>query len=346
MSRTGVAIIGLGAVGREAARTLLERDRRSVTAAVDRDPALAGRDLGDLLGAGHLGVPISGDLAAAAGSRTALVATTSALAELAPIVTALAASGVHVVSICEELSFPWGAHPELSRRIDQVAREHGTVVLGTGANPGMLMEVIPTVLSSLAPTVEGVVVQRTAEMADYGGILHKFGFGLTPDEFVSAVAAGNLPGHFGFAETIGSLSYALELELDSIDVGLPEIAVVAERERIGAHARIEAGTVAGITHSARGSHRDNVVIELSIHFGFRPDLDAVELGDRWTLRTPDGDISASAPAGFASAPATVAVACNVVNEAATLAPGLRTMLDLPVRSLAAKGRSRTRAAVR
>ncbi|MEV6657299.1 dihydrodipicolinate reductase [Nocardia fluminea] len=340
MSHTGVAIIGLGAVGRQAARTLLARDRRSVTAAVDNDPALAGRDLGDLLGVGPLDIPISDDLTAAAGSRTALVATTSVLAELEPIVTTLAANGVHVVSICEELGFPWRAQPELSRRIDQVARAHGIVVLGTGANPGMLMDVVPTVLSSLVPTVDGVVVRRTAEMADYGGILHKFGFGLTPEEFAAEVAAGKLPGHFGFAESIGALSWALGLELDSIEVGLPEIAVVAERERVGPHARLGAGTVAGIRHGARGSYRDNVIVELSIHFGFRPDLDAVELGDRWTLRTPDGDIRVGAPAGFASAPATVAVACNVVDEAATLEPGLRTMLDLPARSLAAKGRNR------
>ncbi|MEV6360582.1 dihydrodipicolinate reductase [Nocardia asteroides] len=340
MSRTGIAIVGLGAVGREAARTLLARDRASVTAAVDRDPALTGRDLGELLGLGPVGALIASDLSAAADCRTALVATTSRLAELEPIVAELAASGVHVVSICEELGFPWREQPDLSHRIDEVARRHGIVVLGTGANPGMLMDVVPTVLSSLVPTVEGVVVRRTAEMAAYGGILPKFGFGLTPAEFTAAVAEGRLPGHFGFAESIGALSWALGLELDAVEVGTPEIAVLAERERVGPHARIAAGTVAGITHGARGSYRDDVVVDLSIHFGFRPDLDAVELGDRWTLRTPGGDINVGAPVGFASAPATVAVACNVVDEAAALAPGLRTMLDLPVRSLAAKGGAR------
>jgi hypothetical protein len=52
-----------------------------------------------------------------------------------------------VISICEELAYPWHRNPELANKIDRLAEENGVIVLGPGVNPGFSS--IPS--SSIAP---------------------------------------------------------------------------------------------------------------------------------------------------------------------------------------------------
>ncbi|MDQ7863380.1 hypothetical protein RCO48_27165 [Peribacillus frigoritolerans] len=45
-----------------------------------------------------------------------------------------------MVSTCEQLSFPWHRYPLLSKEIDDYAKAKGLSVIGTGINPGYIMD--------------------------------------------------------------------------------------------------------------------------------------------------------------------------------------------------------------
>lgn len=128
-----------------------------------------------------LGARIAPNLADAPDADVAFVATTSFVAEVEPIINDLLDRGMNVVTICEQLGFGFGFydHEPVARRIDERARRAGLTVLGTGCNPGILLDTLPLLLSSLTVDVNRVTIRRTAEMSGYGGILSKFGFGLT-----------------------------------------------------------------------------------------------------------------------------------------------------------------------
>ena len=87
--------LGLGLLGQKVVRYACERGMR-YAAAVDPDPAKAGRDLGEVCGLSKLGVTVSRTLdEALAGKRlsspaVALVTTVSSLARVAPQLAALA----------------------------------------------------------------------------------------------------------------------------------------------------------------------------------------------------------------------------------------------------------------
>jgi hypothetical protein len=48
-------------------------------------------------------------------------------------------TGSTIISTCDELSYPYGKHPEPATKIDKLAKDHNVAVLGTGVNPSFLM---------------------------------------------------------------------------------------------------------------------------------------------------------------------------------------------------------------
>ena len=93
----------------------------------------------------------------------------------------IAKAKLHIVSTCEELFYPWRTQPELAQRIDKLCRDAGIACVGTGVNPGYLMDFLPTVLSGLCQKVTGVRVWRIQDASIRRiPFQQKIGAGLTP----------------------------------------------------------------------------------------------------------------------------------------------------------------------
>ncbi|GGO86173.1 dihydrodipicolinate reductase [Nocardioides phosphati] len=331
-----VAIVGLGATGLAIAEVLARRADCELVGAVDLRPELAGVSLSSVVD-GAPTVAVVATTADLPEVDVAVVATSSWLEGIEATLTALLVRGTNVVSICEELRDPEYAHPEVVARLDTLARANGVSVLGTGCNPGMLMDTLPLVLSGLTTGVERISVRRTADMRRYGAILHKFGLGLTPEEFDVRRAAGQVMGHVGFDQSIAALARGLEWDLDAIVVEPVERDVLAAGDRVGEHLTVPAGTVAGVVHRARGLVGGTAVVELATRFGIFEETDELERGDSLTIVGREQTIRVDAPGGYESFLSTVAMAANAVSAVAAAEPGFRTILDLPVRTLASKG---------
>lgn len=333
---TAVVVVGLGATGLAMAEVIARREDCELVGALDIRPELADRTL-DALVAGAPAVRIAAAVDALPTADVAIVATSSWIAGVEPVITALVSRGINVVSICEELRDPELRHPEIVARLDAVARENGVSVLGTGCNPGMLMDTLPLVLSGLTVGVDRISVRRTADMSRYGAILQKFGLGLAPDDFDKRREAGEVMGHVGFDQSIAAVARGLEWTLDSIEVDPVERDLLASADRVGANLTVHAGTVASVIHRARGVLAGETVVELVTRFGIFEDDDDVPRGDSLTLVGREQTIEVSAPGGYESFLSTIAMACNAVTAVVDAEPGFRTLLDLPVAALASKG---------
>jgi 4-hydroxy-tetrahydrodipicolinate reductase len=273
-----VAVVGLGATGLAIVDAVIARSDCELVGVVDVRPELVGADLASHV-VGAPAVRVSASSHELPEADVAVVATSSWIAGVETVVRELVERGVNVVSICEELRDPELHHPEIVAGLDAVARWHGVSVLGTGCNPGMLMDTLPTVLSGLTTGVERISVRRTADMSRYGAILQKFGLGLTAAEFDARRQAGEVMGHVGFDQSIAALARGLEWSLDRIEVEPVERDLVATEDRKAEHVTVAAGTVAGVIHRARGVRAGRPVIELVTRFGiFAPD-DVVPRGD-------------------------------------------------------------------
>ena len=201
---TRVIQYGLGPIGGAVARHVVEREGLVLVGGVDIDPAKIGRDVGEVVGLeSPLGFTVSENLTQAmAGTEADVVLhTTSSYFDLfkAQVIEILEA-GLDVVSTAEELSFPWLANPQDAAEVDAVAKRVGKTVLGTGVNPGFIMDALPLALTAISQRVDRIDVTRVINAsARRGPFQAKIGSGMTVDDFNAKMAAGRM-GHVGLPE--------------------------------------------------------------------------------------------------------------------------------------------------
>lgn len=331
-----VALIGLGATGLRAAAALGRRERVEILAAADLDPEKAGRPLSDFVAGAREGAEVTADLEGLPAVDVAVVTTTSHVPQVTPLVLDLVGRGANVVSLCEELAYPWRSHPEESARIDAAAKEAGVSVLGTGCNPGFAMDTLPLLMTAAVQGVERIEVERTAKVNDYGPLLDKFGFGLNPQDYAAGVEAGEIIGHLGFEQSIAHIAAVLGWELEEIEVFDPKPAAIAAEPIDGEFVSVGAGTVASVEHGARGASANGKEVSLRAYFGFLRDGDGVPRGDRYRIRGREFELDCASSAGIPSFETTISMLANCVEAIAAAAPGLRCTSDFAVRDLASR----------
>src|SRR5437764_793406 len=70
---------------------------------------------------------------------------------------------LRVGSSCEEMSWAGYRHGELAGELEAAARRADRALLGTGVNPGFVMDLLPVVLSSMVLEVRSVRVVRRVD---------------------------------------------------------------------------------------------------------------------------------------------------------------------------------------
>jgi 4-hydroxy-tetrahydrodipicolinate reductase len=328
-----VVSYGLGVMGQGVAKALLQKQGFVLAGAVDVNPRLQGRDLGEVLGLPEqLGIAVDADAAAVfrrAQADVAVHATGSDLRVVEPQLAACAAAGLDVVSTCEELSYPWKRHPEVSKRLDEAARKGGASLVGTGINPGYLMDALPLVLTSPCLEVESVRVVRMMNSARRRiPFQEKVGTGLTPAEFRKKIDTKAITGHVGLCESIHLIAQGLGWSLDRVEEAPPE-AVLAERETPSGLGPVAAGNVIGLKSVAHG-HRGRaaaVSLEFVAHAGVAEEYDEVTVKGRPEIRQ-------RILGGVHGDTGTIAMVINTIPRIIPAAPGLRTVLDLPLPRMA------------
>ena len=323
----GVVQFGCGPIGCSIARLAARRPGLAVLGGIDIDPALAGRDLGEVAHLGSpLGAVVHGDAAAALRDLQPAVVfhtTGSRIAEVFDQLAMIAAAGANVVSTCEELAFPAYRDPESAVRLHELACRHGVSILGTGVNPGFLMDTWPLFMSTLCEDVSAVRVTRIQDASIRRiPFQRKIGAGLSPEEFAAAVAGGGC-GHVGLEESAALLAAAFGWRLDGISESIEP--VLLDREVRSAYATVPVGTVAGLKQVAVGKRNGCPAVELEFqaYVGAPRSYDAVTL-----TGTPNLEVTIRG--GTPGDTATAAIVVNSAPVVAAAAPGLYALKDLPV----------------
>jgi len=326
-----VIVLGTGQMGSAIAELLLEKPGLELVGAFGRRRERAGTDLGLALGrAEPLGLAVESDLATVL-ERTrpsvAIQATCSRLADAEGEIALCLSHGVHLISIAEEMAWPAASSPERAARLDALAREHGVVAIGTGVNPGFVLDLLIVTLTGVCSRVDAIRARRVNDLAPYGPtVLRSQGVGLTPEAFRAAVADGTVVGHVGFRESIAMVASALGWQLERVDETREPIVSSVHRET--QHATVEPGQVAGCLHRAVGFVDGRPAIELEHPQQIRPEAEGVVTADVIEISgVPDVRLEGSPeiPGGVATA----ALAVNLVPRVLSAEPGLRSMIELP-----------------
>jgi hypothetical protein len=331
-SETGpirVMHVGLGPIGAAVVRQVAERKGFRIVGAADIDPAKAGRDLGEVAGVGRsLRVKVSDDVRKAikaAKPDVVVLCTSSSLKKVLAQMEEILKLRVPIVSTTEELAYPTKGNLKYARVIHQLAKKAKVAVLGTGVNPGFVMDALPITLTGVCERVQALRIDRVQDARIRRlPFQQKIGAGLTPEQFQQKVDDGSVR-HVGLAESVSMIADALGWKLDRItDEIEPRIATETVASEFLA---VDAGYVAGIVQDGIG-YRDGVpviTLHMEAYLGAPESFDSVEITGSPALRMKiaggvHGDI------------ATASIVVNSLPKILDVPPGLHTMRDMPIPS--------------
>ena len=330
-SKLKVAVLGTGQMGSGIVRLLLRKQGVELVGVYGRRADRAGVDVGEAIGLdGKMGVALSADLSemlSSAKPDVAIQATCSRVEQAADEIKIAARGGANVISIAEEMAYPSYEAPGLAEEIHKLAMENKVTVVGTGINPGFVLDLLVITLTGVCYSVETITAKRINDLSPYGpSVLKTQGVGITPEAFRKGVADGSVVGHFGFPESISMIAKVLGWKIDRIEQTRDPIISKVHRET--EFVKIEPGLTAGCTHTAKGYMDGKPVIHLIHPQQVHPHLEDVQTGDYIDIKgEPDVNFSSGPeiPGGIG----TIALAVNMIPQVVTSHPGLKTMADLP-----------------
>ena len=330
MQKIKVAQFGLGPIGIESLKLAATQSWLEIIGGVDIDPAKIGRSLGELTGAAGLATPrVHGsiaDLCQAAGKPDVILhtASSSAAASLAQVRDALE-SGISIASTCEELIFPRLKTPEIAAEYDALCRRTGARVVGTGVNPGFVMDILPICLTGVTRRVDSIYVERVVNASTRRQPLQaKIGSGQAPDDFRAKFKAGKA-GHAGFQQSLALLAHSMGWTLDSIEETCEP--VLAPAPIVTQFFNVARGQTCGLHQHAIGRVEGQAKLVLDLQMF----LDAPNPHDTVVIKG-DPNLHLTLAGGVAGDSATVASLINIVPRLLGGAPGLRLMTELAVPS--------------
>jgi 4-hydroxy-tetrahydrodipicolinate reductase len=333
MRKVKVISYGVGAVGSMIAKFLLEKEGIDIVGAVDVDENKVGKNLGEVLGVEKkLEIKVSDDLDAVLSETDADIAvhtTSSYLRDTYPQIASIVKHGVNVVSTCEELSYPYVSEPELAKKLDALAKKHDVTVLGTGINPGFLMDTLVIMLTAPCQKIEKIEAVRVMDAATRRvPFQKKIGAGLTVEEFQQKIGKKQITGHVGLEQSIAMIAGALAWKLDNILIEHVE-PIVAEKPVESKDIKVKTGQAAGLGQKAKGimKGKEVIVLDFQAYIGAEDEYDAITIKGIPSIKQKiqpcvHGDIG------------TVAMVVNSIPKIINAPSGLLTMKDLPVPSAA------------
>ena len=220
MENVKVIIMGLGAMGRGMADMLLKKDGVEIVGIVGRNKMI-GTSMYDYVSTpkGDRQDVVIGameDVIKEKSADVVLLCTDSFTKKAFDKIKFIVEKKINVISSAEEMAYPMAQEPELAKEIDRLAKENGVSVLGTGINPGLIMDLLVVLMTGCCEEVHSILSRRVNSLSPFGpAVMEEQGIGITADEFNKGVKEGTLSGHVGFHESINMISDAIGWKLSA-----------------------------------------------------------------------------------------------------------------------------------
>lgn len=322
-----VAQFGLGPIGRNCVGLLAERSNFEIVGGIDIDPSLAGKAVSSVCDLPEIEAGIiypsfeamwdevrPDAILHTAGSRAAV-----SFAQCRPMLE----QGLAVVSSCEELLFPAFRAPEETAEYDELCQATGGRIVGTGVNPGFVLDLLPVCLTGVCRSVTGVYGERVVNASFRRQPLQKkIGSGLAPEVFRSLWQEGKA-GHAGFKESLLLIAHALGWKMENLTEELEP--VIADHDIKTEFFEVPTGFTCGLHQVVKAETAEGH----SIHLDLKMYLDALDPHDMVRLES-DPPMEAYLKGGTSGDRATVAAVVNAVPRLLAANPGVRLMTELPL----------------
>lgn len=167
-----------------------------IVGAVDVNPNVIGKDIGEIIGGEKRGVTVTAadnaeEMLKQVKPDIVIVETMSLLNDIKDAFLLCAKLGINAISTCEEAFFPFNSNPTITNEIDMLAKQNGCTITGSGYQDIYWGELISAIAGS-TQKITKIKGSSSYNVEDYGIALAKaHGAGLTLEQFDSEIAAGD-----------------------------------------------------------------------------------------------------------------------------------------------------------
>jgi hypothetical protein len=342
-----VAVISTGGIGSHALRGINRRAHLELAGVWVHNPDKTGRDAGELVGLGSIGVTTTSELDDIIRLQPDCVVYGAASDEMDAAAVRdylrFLEAGINVVTTnTPGMMFPDRWIPQLADQVRTAALAGGVTIYTSGIEPGFAGDQFAVLLTTLSNSIRSI---RAQEIFDYSAYPNKYlmfdamGFG-HPLGFTPLLELHGAQ-QFAWGPPIGLVAHALGVELDEVTEKYER--VITPRDLHVACGVIPAGTCGAVRAETTGVVNGQPVITIE-HINRM----AEDLAPEWAS-APHGTyrvviegephiecdlrLGAESTAASANNNAMKATAMRVVNAipyVVDAAPGIATSLDLPI----------------
>ena len=184
---------GVGKMAIYTVRYMLEKGIE-IVGATDVNPDIIGKDLGEVLGMEKMNVNITDnkqakEMLSQTKPDICVITTRSYISELEDALTICAELGINAITTCEEAFYPMNSHPNLTKKIDEIAKKNNCTITGSGYQDIFWGQLI-TSIAGATQSITKIKGSSSYNVEDYGlALAEAHGAGLTLDEFDKKIAS-------------------------------------------------------------------------------------------------------------------------------------------------------------
>lgn len=193
MEKVKAVQYGVGKMSLFTMRYMLEKGIE-IVGAIDVNPDIIGKDIGEIIGKEAIGVTVSDAKDASNVLDTSkpdicVVTTRSLISELDEPLTLCASKGINAITTCEEAFFPMNSNPAFTKRIDELAKAHNCTITGSGYQDIYWGQLISSIAGS-TQKITKIKGSSSYNVEEYGlALAEAHGAGLTLAEFDEKIAS-------------------------------------------------------------------------------------------------------------------------------------------------------------
>lgn len=333
-NKVRVAIWGFGAMGSGMARMILKKEGFDLVGVCDLYDGYVGKSIFEILSLKKTqdkDVLVTNDMDKILKNNKpeiVLLATDSYTKGAFPKIKQIVEQGVNVISTAEEMAYPAANEPQLAKEMDALAKKHGVSILGTGVNPGMMMDLLAVCISGVMEDVGDMKISRINSLSPFGKtVMEEQGVGLSLEEFNHRLENGQMAGHVGFKESVYMIAHSLGLDIMTFEQDMK--AIVTDIDRKSPYGFAAKGDVCGVEMSAKATLSNGSVIHMFHPQQIEPEMVGISTGDYIKINGKP-EINLSNVPEVEGGIGTISICVNMIPHLINAKPGLKTMIDLPV----------------
>lgn len=332
MENVKVIIWGLGAMGGGMADMILKKKGIEIVGVAGRG-AKIGTSMYDYIKTERgdrpdIIIQSEEDLIKPGAADIVLLCTDSFTKNAFPRMKFILEQGINVITSAEEMAYPAAQNPDLAKELDEIAKANGVSILGTGINPGHIMDSLVLMMTACMVDVEEITSRRVNSLSPFGpAVMEEQGIGISVSEFEERKANHTMSGHVGFAESVGLMAEGMGLTVSEFSQDMHPITTDVDRK--SPYGFAAAGSCAGVSMTAEAVLSNGMKVHMQHPQQIEPEQVGVQTGDYVIIKgTPSVNMlnSPEVEGGLG----TIAMCVNMIPQVINADPGLVTMIDLPL----------------